>query len=310
MGAGRGVCGGVVDRSGGRFTNRSQFEVPGFVHEVHIAFVFVGHPDDLVGVDEDGCILAAVHLVLDDAFGLQAAELIDAAVEEGVGGGPGAFDGADGLLFGFVEHGVAFGVVGELGFDGGTAAEAPGGSGDFGGEGFFEETFGVELGEEGFAEVFVEVALVGFDVVLTGVEAEDKGVAGGGGFAGFGAGSGREVCVEAIGFELGFGWHLRLVLSGLRLACGKRAGGTGWLQVVEKAGKKDGISMSFPHGVRVDRADDCEDSVVRGEVVETEGDSRLKSFVAANFTPRRRDANKSVERVCRVRTYCCRGRSL
>ena len=55
--------------------------------------------------------------------GLEAAELVDASVEEAGGGGAGSFDGADGLGFGFVEEGVGIGVVGEFGFGGGTAAE-------------------------------------------------------------------------------------------------------------------------------------------------------------------------------------------
>jgi hypothetical protein len=103
--------------------------------------------------------------------------LVDASVEEAGGGGPGSFDRADGFFFGLVEHGVTIGEVGELGFDGGAAAQTPGGSGDFGDEGFFEKGVGVELEDHSFAESAVNVVLVGFDVVLAGVEPEGDGVA-------------------------------------------------------------------------------------------------------------------------------------
>ncbi len=75
--------------------------------------------------------------------------------------GSGSVDGPAGFLSGFVEHGVGGGIVGEFRFDGGAAAEAPAGSGDFGCEGFFEETFRVEFAVEGFAEFFVKAAFFG-----------------------------------------------------------------------------------------------------------------------------------------------------
>jgi hypothetical protein len=72
----------------------------------------------------------------------------------------------------------AFGV-GEGAFGVVTAAEAPVGGGYFGDEGLFEEACGGEFGVHGFAELGIEVALFGFDVVLAGVEAEGESIAGG-----------------------------------------------------------------------------------------------------------------------------------
>ena len=59
----------------------------------------------------------------------------------------------------------------------------------------------------GFAEFAVKVALVGFDVVLTGV--------------------------EAVGVDLREGWHLRFVLSATTLEEGGREFGVGSPQVIE-----------------------------------------------------------------------------
>jgi hypothetical protein len=101
---------------------------------------------------------------------LEAAELVDASMKDAGGGGAGSFDGAAEFVGGFVE-------VGEAGVGGVAAAETPGGSGDFGDEGFFEERGGAELVVHGSAEFYVDVALVGFYVVGSGVEAEGEGVA-------------------------------------------------------------------------------------------------------------------------------------
>jgi hypothetical protein len=165
-------------------------------------------------------------------------------MEEAVGGGSGSFDGAAGFLptkgsrlrrplvgirpgrpvfEQFVEHGVAGGVVGEFSFYVAAAAEAPGGSGDLGDEGFFEEAGGVELVIHGFAEFLVEIALFGFDVVGSCVKAHRQGVTGGCGFAGFGEGSGGVGCVLTVGVESGIGSHLG-VLFARRLARGKGVG--------------------------------------------------------------------------------------
>jgi hypothetical protein len=87
---------------------------------------------------------------------LEFSELIDGAVEQAVGGGAGAVDGAAVLFGAFVEQRIltsgsaprliimairpgrsVFGgpsSTGDFAFYGGTAAQAPGGSGDFGGE--------------------------------------------------------------------------------------------------------------------------------------------------------------------------------
>ena len=77
----------------------------------------------------------------------------EGAVEDELGGGPGAFEGAAGFFGGFVEDG---GEVGEAGFGFVALAETPGGSDDFVGEDFFEEAVWVELVVEGFVEVGIE----------------------------------------------------------------------------------------------------------------------------------------------------------
>jgi hypothetical protein len=144
---------------------------------------------------------------------LEAAELVDGTMEEAVGSGSGALDGAESLLGGVVEERVLGREIGEVGFSGGTAAEAPGGPGDFGGEGFLEEAGGAKLGVHGFAELFIEIAFLGLYVVGSGVEAEGQGVAGGGCFARVGAGAGAESGVLAIGVDLWCGCHFRGILS-------------------------------------------------------------------------------------------------
>jgi Uma2 family endonuclease len=102
--------------------------------------------------------------------GLEAAELVDASVEDAGGAGAGALDGAAEFVGGVVE-------VGKAGVGGVAVAETPGGGGDLGDEGFFEEAGGVELGPHGLAEVGVDEALSWFYVVGLGVEAEGQVVA-------------------------------------------------------------------------------------------------------------------------------------
>ena len=57
-----------------------------------------------------------------------------------------------------------------------AAAEAPGGSDDFGDVGFFEEGEGGEFGRQSVAEFFVDAAFFGFDEITAGVEAVDEKV--------------------------------------------------------------------------------------------------------------------------------------
>ena len=107
-----------------------------------------------------------------------------------------------------VFHGIRDGVVGESfvwkshgGFEEGAAEEAPGGGEDFAGVGEFEDACGAEVREEVLAEDVVVLLFVGANEVAEGEESEGEGVAGGSGFALFGAGPGGELGVVAIGVE-------------------------------------------------------------------------------------------------------------
>ncbi len=192
-------------------TNRSQMPVEGvftgFCVKLFGFGVGVGGFDYWLIVGYARIVTCYVHYLAAGAIGLEFPELVDGAVEDAVGVGAGSLDGAALFFGGFVEHGVDIGVIGQVGFGGVAAAEAPGGSGDFGGEGLFEDAFGAEFPVKGFAEFFVEVALFGADVVGSGVEPEGEGVAGRGGFAGFGVGAGGEVRILPVGVDLSVSGH-------------------------------------------------------------------------------------------------------
>jgi hypothetical protein len=125
------------------------------------SFVVISCNDDLLVVGETGIVSDGMQEIATGAFGLEAAKLVDGTAEKTVGVRSGSVNGPASIFGGFVEHGVfaqvasGGGVVREVGFDGGAAAETPGGSGDLGDEGLFEESFGTELGVKGFAEFFV-----------------------------------------------------------------------------------------------------------------------------------------------------------
>ena len=102
-----------------------------------------------------------------DAFGLDFAELVDAAVEGVLGGGAGSFDGAELFFIHGVEEGVEGGAVGDVAIGEVAAAKAPGGAGDLVGEGVFEEAGGAEFLEHGVEEVFVEGGFVGEDKIVS-----------------------------------------------------------------------------------------------------------------------------------------------
>jgi hypothetical protein len=107
----------------------------------------------------DGDRVGLEDFLAGQTVGLKAAELVDGAVEEGVGSGAGAVDGAAPLFDLFAEE---IEIV-EGGFEEGAAAQTPGGSGDFVGEGGFEEAFGAKLEKHGLAEFEVVAALFGLD---------------------------------------------------------------------------------------------------------------------------------------------------
>ena len=86
-------------------------------------------------------------LFLEGADFLEIAEFGKGAAEDEVGLGSGAVHGFL-LFFGaFIDHGVEVEIVeeGEGFFDEAAAAETPGGSHDFGGEGLFDGVIGGEF---------------------------------------------------------------------------------------------------------------------------------------------------------------------
>ena len=143
------------------------------------------------------------------ALGLEPAEFGGGVVEQAMGLGAGAVDGAlDPFamrVHGF--HGIRDEVVSiaeeddEMGFDFTAAAETPGGSVDF----FDEELFVSAYGAEGQEECEVEVGMGAFFAgpdEIAGVEAEDDGVFGRCGFSGFGARAGGRLRVRSVGCGL------------------------------------------------------------------------------------------------------------
>ena len=126
----------------------------------------------------------------DLSFGLQAAEFGSGAVQVAMGLCAGAVDGL--LCWGacWIDHGIELKFacrVEHVGFDYGTPAKTPGGVDDLGGERLLERSFGFEFVPEIFAEVMVEAVVFREHEVGGGVDAESDGVAGGTGFAFFGA---------------------------------------------------------------------------------------------------------------------------
>jgi hypothetical protein len=100
--------------------------------------------------------------------------------------------------------------IAEQGFGAGAAAEAPRGSEDLGGDGFFDEICGVEFGVQGGLKGGVFAAFFGFDEIFPGVEAEHQVVLGGGCFSGGAARSGGMSGVSAIGVDPGLDRHVGL----------------------------------------------------------------------------------------------------
>ena len=90
--------------------------------------IFVAGEAEVFGIDA-----VAEDFEPEAAFVLEAAEFVHGAFEDAVGFGASAVHGGDMIGFG---RGV---------LDLGAAAEAPGGPGDFGGEGLFQCSFGGEV---------------------------------------------------------------------------------------------------------------------------------------------------------------------
>ena len=107
--------------------------------------------------------------------------------------------------WGFVGVGEGFVGQGYGGFEEAAAEETPGGGENFAGVGKLKDAFGAEVGEEILAEDVVVLLFVVANEVAEGEESEGKGVPGDSGFALFGAGSGGELGVEAVGCEFGCG---------------------------------------------------------------------------------------------------------
>jgi len=98
-----------------------------------------------------------------DAFGLEAAEFLEGAVEGALGGGAGAVDRDLEAIEFFVRQ-----IFGRRGFEISAAAEAPGGVDDFTGEGLFERRVGREFGDVAGFEVIEDVLLFGADEIGDG----------------------------------------------------------------------------------------------------------------------------------------------
>ena len=102
-----------------------------------------------------------------EAFGLEAAEFLEGAVEGALGGGAGAVDGDLKAVEFFVGQ-----VFRRSDFERGAAAETPGGVDDFAGEGLFERRIGREFGEVAGFEFIKDVLFFGADEIGDGEETE------------------------------------------------------------------------------------------------------------------------------------------
>lgn len=140
------------------------------------------------------------------ACGLPAAEFGGRTVQVAMGLGAGAVDGLLDVGEGGVRHGVELGLS-HTGLNDRTAAETPGGVDHFGGERLFERSLRGEFLLEVPAEIMAEGFVFREHEIRGRVNAEGDGVAGGAGFAFFGARPGGGFGVAAVGGDLRFGCH-------------------------------------------------------------------------------------------------------
>ena len=159
----------------------------------------------ITGEAEDGGVeVRGQELDAKLTFGLEAAQLGQGAVEDAMGVSAGAVDG----LLGFVEKRIWRVAIlfrpdrHHGGFDGGTAAQTPGGVDDLGGQSVLDCAFGPEVGLEAGAELGVEVVLAVEDEVAAGVEPVGERIAGNSRFSGGRNRSAGGLGVIAIGGDL------------------------------------------------------------------------------------------------------------
>jgi len=156
----------------------------------------------LLGGDDRRCGLLG-----DFAFLLELLHLIEGAVEDAGGVGPGSFDGADLFFEGGIEERVDDGVGGEFSVGEVAAAETPGSAGDLGGEVFFEDIEGFEGVMHIDDEEVVDILFSGLDVIGLSPKTGCDGVFTGGVKAFGCARSGAPGRVFSVGFYLSFCCH-------------------------------------------------------------------------------------------------------
>ena len=147
---------------------------------------------------------------MDLALCLETTEFGAGAVQDAMRLGAGPVDRLLNGRGGGISHGIELEItfgIDYVRFDYGTAAEAPGGVDDLGCERLFERTFGRKLLLKVFAEEMVEAIVFREYEAGGGIDAEGDGVAGGAGFAFFGARPGGGFGVAAVGGGLSFGCH-------------------------------------------------------------------------------------------------------
>jgi len=133
---------------------------------------------------------------------LKFAELVEGAVEDAGGVGPGSFDGTDLRAEHGVEERIDGGVLGDVAVDEVAATESPRGAGDFRGEKFFDGVDGVAAALHVDAEHIVNFGFFGEDEIGLGVQAVGYGVARGGVVPFGGACSCGFFRVAAVGVDL------------------------------------------------------------------------------------------------------------
>ena len=151
------------------------------------------------------CVVCASDKRCVEAFGLQAAEFLERAMEGALGGGAGAVDRDLKAVEFFVRQ-----IIRRGDFETGATAKTPGSVDDFAGEGLFERRVGREFGEIAGLEFVKDMLLFRADEICDREQAEFSSV-----LRNAGSAFGRDRAVGPfgvlpIGQDLGGGSHVKV----------------------------------------------------------------------------------------------------
>ena len=196
-----GALGGVLD--GGRRGRGARLRLRGSGDGALKQFTNFGNVDEGGELSYGGVRRRAIAV---DIYGLRVLEFFPETHIRAFGG--------DAIAVQAVEFFCGFGIVERIGsvlenfiFHALDADQTPGGIEEVFEEILFDDSDGIDCGEEPGAVTLVLFAFVLGDVERWGRESMGAGVLRGGGFAGLGFGSGGHLRVGAIGFDLRFSGH-------------------------------------------------------------------------------------------------------